>query len=66
MCHVDAHILDPDLVVRTAEGSDAVACSQEMPCCRPRCVGAQFWLIAVVYQILGLYLALVWMITDNE
>lgn len=52
-----------DLITRTAEGSDAVACSQLIPCCRPRCVGVQFWIVAVAFNVIGLYLALVWQST---
>lgn len=55
-----------DLVKRTAEGSDAVACHEAYPCCFPRCVGAQFWIVAFVFQGLGLYLALVWMVSNEE
>jgi len=55
-----------DLITRTAEGSDAVACHQLIPCCIPRCVGVQFWLVAFAFQIIGLYFALVWMVNDNE
>jgi hypothetical protein len=54
-----------DLIRRTADGSDAVACSKVCPCCLPKCVGVQFWLIAVTFQVLGLYLALVWMLTQD-
>ena len=50
-----------DLITRTAEGSDAVACSQVCKCCHPRCVGVQFWVIAFAFQCLGLYIALVWL-----
>jgi Peptidase M50B-like len=50
-----------DLIKRTAEGSDAVACSQLIPCCFPRCVGVQFWIAAVAFNVLGLYFALVWL-----
>lgn len=52
-----------DLITRTAEGSDAVACHKECPCCRPRCVGVQFWIVAFLYQILGIYFALVWLVS---
>ena len=55
-----------DLITRTAEGSDAVACSQLIPCCHPRCVGAQFWIVAFSFQVLGLYLALVWRVSNND
>jgi hypothetical protein len=53
-----------DLVTRTAEGSDAVACHQVIPCCMPRCVGVQFWIVAFVFQVIGLYMALVWMVSS--
>lgn len=49
-----------DLITRTVEGSDAHACHQLIPCCLPRCVGVQWALVAIVFQGLGLYLALVW------
>jgi hypothetical protein len=52
-----------DLVTRTADGSDAVACHQIIPCCLPRCVGVQFWLVAFIFQVIGLYMALVWMVS---
>lgn len=55
-----------DLVTRTAEGSDAVACHQALPCCLPRCVGVQFWIVAFAFQGIGLYLALVWMWSNGE
>ncbi len=50
-----------DLITRTVEGSDAHACHKLIPCCMPRCVGVQFGLVALAFQGLGLYLALVWM-----
>lgn len=50
-----------DLITRTVEGSDAHACFKLIPCCLPRCVGVQFGLMALAFQGLGLYLALVWM-----
>jgi Peptidase M50B-like len=52
-----------DLITRTADGSDAVACSKLIPCCHPRCVGVQFWLAAVGFNVLGLYFALVWQVS---
>lgn len=55
-----------DLITRTADGSDAVACSKLIRCCHPRCVGIQFWIVAFAFQALGLYLALVWRATDEE
>jgi hypothetical protein len=50
-----------DLITRTVEGSDAHACHKLIPCCLPRCVGVQFALVALAWQALGIYLALVWM-----
>ncbi|KAL7526738.1 hypothetical protein ACHAXR_001628 [Thalassiosira sp. AJA248-18] len=50
-----------DLITRTVEGSDAHACHQLIPCCIPRWVGLQFAVVALGFQTLGLYLALVWM-----
>ena len=55
-----------DLITRTAEGSDAVACSQVIPCCFPKCVGVQFWLVSFCFQALGLYMALVWLVSNNN
>ena len=55
-----------DLITRTAEGSDAVACSQVLPCCRPRCVGLQFWFVAFAFQCVGLYGALVWIVSAES
>lgn len=54
-----------DLITRTVDGSDAHACHKLIPCCLPRCVGVQFALIAIAFQGLGIYLALVWMVADN-
>jgi hypothetical protein len=50
-----------DLITRTVEGSDAHACHKLIPCCLPRCVGVQFALVALAWQAVGIYLALVWM-----
>lgn len=55
-----------DLITRTAEGSDAVACHQLIPCCFPRCVGVQFWIVSFAFQGIGLYMALVWLVSNNE
>ena len=49
-----------DLITRTVEGSDAHACHKLIPCCFPKCVGLQWALVAIVFQGLGCYLALVW------
>uniref|UniRef100_A0A7S3L7Q9 Peptidase M50B-like protein n=1 Tax=Amphora coffeiformis TaxID=265554 RepID=A0A7S3L7Q9_9STRA len=55
-----------DTIRRTAEGSDAVACYRLLPLCHPRCVGVQFWIVAFGFQVLGLYLALVWMSSSDD
>lgn len=52
--------------IGTAEGSDAVACSELLPVCHPRCVGVQFALAGFGFLVLGAYFGLVWMIADNE
>jgi hypothetical protein len=54
-----------DTVSRTVEQSDAYACYKMWPCCHPRLVGVQFALLAIIFQALGLYLALVWLTYDN-
>ena len=61
--HCFTHI---DLVTRTADGSDAVACHQMWPCCHPRCVGVQFWFVAFAFQVLGLYVALVFLVSNGK
>lgn len=53
-----------DLITRTVEGSDAHACHQLIPCCLPRVVGLQFAIVALGFQTVGLYLALVWMTSE--
>jgi len=55
-----------DLITRTVEGSDAHACHQLIPCCFPRCVGVQFIIVALAFQALGLYFALLWLVQENE
>jgi hypothetical protein len=55
-----------DLITRRAEGSDAMACHALFPCCLPRCVGVQFWCLAVIFQVVGLYLAMVWLMSDGN
>lgn len=50
-----------DLNTRTVERSDAHACHDLVPCCIPRYVGLQFVVVALAFQTVGLYLALVWM-----
>jgi len=41
-------------------GPDAKACHDAIPCCLTRCVALQFIFSALAMQILGVYLALVW------
>jgi len=55
-----------DLITRTVEGSDAHACHKLIPCCLPRCVGIQFAVIALVFQVLGVYGALVVMASTKN
>ena len=51
-----------DCVWRTLEDSDAQRCSQNLwPCCAPRLIGFQMLVLAVLFQVLGLYCALVWL-----
>lgn len=47
-----------DTISRTVEGSDAYACFQMWPCCLPKCVGIQFAILAIICQCLGLYIAM--------
>lgn len=54
------------LVKRTVIGSDAHACHQICPCCLPRCVGIQWCIMAILMQILGVWLALTLMSEDCE
>lgn len=49
-----------DTVVREVKGSDAHACSTEVwPCCAPRCVGIQWAILAIVFQLIGIWVAMV-------
>ena len=50
-----------DLIYRTVQGSDAYALYEEFPCCLPKCVGVQWLIIAIFFQFIGLWLALVLM-----
>jgi hypothetical protein len=50
-------------VTRNSEGSDAQACHKMWPCCMPRCVGVQFLILAIIFQVLGLWLAMVWLVS---
>mmetsp|Transcript_14112 Transcript_14112/g.27035 ORF Transcript_14112/g.27035 Transcript_14112/m.27035 type:complete len:257 (+) Transcript_14112:92-862(+) len=55
-----------DLIGRTVAESDAVSCSKLIPCCFPKCAGVQFWLISFAFQGMGLYMGLVWLLSENE
>lgn len=50
-------------VKETKEGSDSVACSQLISCCKPKCVGMQFLVVGLIFQFLGIYLAIVWLVS---
>ena len=54
-------------VEREIEGSDAYACHKEVwPCCAPRCIGLQWVCIAIVFQLMGIWIALVEMSEECE
>lgn len=56
-----------DTVARSVKGSDAYACSQEVwTCCAPRCIGLQWILVAIIFQGLGIWIALVEMSDECE
>jgi hypothetical protein len=56
-----------DTIVRTSEHSDAYACHKEVwPCCAPRCVGLQWALLAIVFQWMGIWIALAEMSDECE
>jgi hypothetical protein len=56
-----------DTVVRSVEGSDAYACAKEVwQCCAPRCIGIQWALVAIVFQLFGIWIALVEMSEECE
>ena len=38
-----------------------MACSNLISCCQPRCVGVQFLLVGLIFQVIGIYLAMVWL-----
>jgi hypothetical protein len=49
-----------DTILRAQQGSDSYACSAEVcRCCSPQCVGIQWAILAIFFQILGIWLALV-------
>lgn len=52
--------INDDTVVREHRGSDAYACSEEVwPCCPSRWIGCQWAILAVVFQLIGIWIALV-------
>jgi len=54
-----------DTILRAVEGSDSYACYTEVyPCCAPRCIGLQWIVLAIFFQICGIFIALVEM--SNE
>jgi hypothetical protein len=54
-------------VVREIEGSDAYACSKEVwPCCKPQCIGVQWAFLAICFQLIGIWVALVQMSEECE
>lgn len=56
-----------DTVSRTTDGSDAVVCTETFPCCGPpKCVGIQFLIMAVLFQIAGFYFALAWLVSSED
>jgi len=58
------HVSWDDCVWRTLEDSDAKRCSENLwPCCAPRLIGFWMLVLAVFLQILGLYCALIWLMS---
>jgi hypothetical protein len=56
-----------DTVFREVEGSDAYACSKEVwPCCLPQCIGLQWAICAICFQLIGIWIALVEMSEECE
>jgi hypothetical protein len=56
-----------DAVVREIRGSDAYACSKEVwPCCYARCIGVQWAIMAILFQLIGIWVALVEMSDECE
>lgn len=54
-----------DTIVRSVQGSDSHACTAEVcPCIPPRCIGLQWVMMAIFFQCLGIWVALVQM--SNE
>jgi len=56
-----------DTVLRENKGSDSVACSQEVClCCPSKCIGLQWAILAVFFQLIGMWIALVSMSPQCE
>ena len=56
-----------DTIVRTVERSDAYACYKEVwPCCNPKCVGLQWALLAIIFQLMGIWIAVAEMSDECE
>lgn len=56
-----------DTILRSVQGSDSSACYQEVcPCCPPRCIGIQWILVAIFFQLFGCWCALVQMSNECE
>jgi hypothetical protein len=54
-------------VLRSVQGSDALACHNEIwPCCPPKCIGLQWAILAILCQLTGIYIALVEMSEECE
>eukprot|EP00934_Nitzschia_sp_Nitz4_P000988 Nitzschia sp. Nitz4//scaffold24_size164493//60174//61058//NITZ4_002321-RA/size164493-processed-gene-0.105-mRNA-1//-1//CDS//3329544093//988//frame0 len=51
-----------DTVLRDVKGSDAHACSAEVwHCCAPQCIGIQWAILAILFQLVGIWVAMVQM-----
>lgn len=49
-----------DTVLREIKGSDAHACTKEVwPWCAPQCIGVQWAMLAIAFQLIGIWIALV-------
>ena len=49
-----------DTILRAREGSDSYTCYAEVClCCPPRCVGIQWAILAICFQLQGILLALI-------
>jgi hypothetical protein len=64
---VAVHDIWNDTIVRSVYRSDSYACYTEVcPCCLPRCVGLQWIVLAIFFQIFGAWLAIVQMSNECE